>query len=565
MARNSTGRLILQGTLVAVTPLHVGGHGEDVDSDLPLARNGAGRWYVPGTSLAGVLRQWNEQCLRNGGGNGGHANASANLVHRLWGYQQEDKGHASYVIVEDAEVHQSDDVLVEVRDGVGIDRSWGCAAEHIKYDRAVLPAGTMLPLLVTVEYGAERSTAESPCPTRDEALAMLSGLRDVMVQEELKLGAAGTRGLGRVTLQAPKLVEQRFTSRQGILDLLRHPGEGTAVSDEEIARARAACRIHYPQRVRVTIDWQPRGPLMVKAGMDGMASDMLPLVSGQGKNDVALVLPGSSIKGALRFRAECILRTLLGMRASRGVDPSKGFLHDVRVPLVDEVFGLRGLSKEEREEDSQAQQKGAQGRARQDGDSPSSKQNGTSGPLPGRGALSVDDCYAKRPLTRKQWKAILEADDDQALCKALDDAQLRWQQAYHVAVDRWTGGAAESFLYTVLEPHGVEWQPIRLELDLERIAEEWRHVSIVLLLFLLRDLAEGRLPLGFGTNRGLGAVEVTNLRFEVPDDGELDGLAGRPLTYQEFRQCCRELSVTLNGKWQKYLECMRARTRRDSQ
>ena len=30
-----------------------------------------------------------------------------------------------------------------------------------------------------------------------------------------------------------------------------------------------------------------------------------------------------------------------------------------------------------------------------------------------------------------------------------------------MTVDRWTGGAAESFLYTVLEPHGVAWEPLR--------------------------------------------------------------------------------------------------------
>src|SRR5262245_39483468 len=58
MARDIKGRIILRGTLVARTPLHVGGLGDDVDTDLPLARDGAGRLYAPGTSLAGALRQW---------------------------------------------------------------------------------------------------------------------------------------------------------------------------------------------------------------------------------------------------------------------------------------------------------------------------------------------------------------------------------------------------------------------------------------------------------------------------------------------------------------------------
>ena len=41
MARQIDGRVRLTGTLIADKPLHVGGYGEDVDTDLPLARDGA--------------------------------------------------------------------------------------------------------------------------------------------------------------------------------------------------------------------------------------------------------------------------------------------------------------------------------------------------------------------------------------------------------------------------------------------------------------------------------------------------------------------------------------------
>ena len=58
MARPITARFQLTGRLRTVTPLHVGGYGASADTDLPLARDGAGRWYVPGTSLAGAVREW---------------------------------------------------------------------------------------------------------------------------------------------------------------------------------------------------------------------------------------------------------------------------------------------------------------------------------------------------------------------------------------------------------------------------------------------------------------------------------------------------------------------------
>ena len=60
MAREIRERLVVRGALEALTPLHVGGIGSDADSDLPLARNGRGLFYVPGTSLAGPLRSWCE-------------------------------------------------------------------------------------------------------------------------------------------------------------------------------------------------------------------------------------------------------------------------------------------------------------------------------------------------------------------------------------------------------------------------------------------------------------------------------------------------------------------------
>ena len=56
MARRIHARYRITGKLTAVTPLHVGGYGETADTDMPLARNGAGDLYVPGTSLAGPTR-----------------------------------------------------------------------------------------------------------------------------------------------------------------------------------------------------------------------------------------------------------------------------------------------------------------------------------------------------------------------------------------------------------------------------------------------------------------------------------------------------------------------------
>ncbi len=472
MARVISARLRLQGTLVATTPLHVGGFGEDVDTDLPLARNGRGEWYVPGTSLAGPLRHWCERRL------------GKNLVQRLWGFQEGEDGHASYVIVEDAAVENADSDLDEIRDHVGIDRKWGCAAEHIKFDRAILRRGTRLRLSLLMEVGEDLDP--------QQALALLGYLKNALEAGEIRLGAAKTRGLGRVRLENAEVRRWIFNDRNGILEALENT-DGTPVSLDEL---QAACQKYSPypaQTWTITIDWEPVGPLMVKAGYEGVAADIIPLVSGV-NGHVALVLPGSSIKGCLRSHAERIIRTLLQRDVSNASDPKQRFLWDVELPLIDELFGKRGQRETEHTDHQDY--------------------------LPGQGALAVDDCYGRDRFSQKQWQAIETAQTDPDMRQALDAAMLKaWQEAYHVAIDRWLGSSAESMLYTVLEPHRANWEPIRLTLDFHRLPSDKRLPAVALLLLILRDLAQDRIPLGFATHRGMGSIRVIRIGFE---SGDLD-------------------------------------------
>jgi CRISPR/Cas system CSM-associated protein Csm3 (group 7 of RAMP superfamily) len=511
MARDVLCRFRLTGTLVAKTPLHVGGHGADVDTDLPLTRDGRGELYVPGTSIAGALRQWCEQAFGDDSMN----------VH--WGFQDGDHGHASFVIVEDLPVNEAPAVVVEVRDGVGIDRRRGAAAEYIKYDRAILPRGTKLRFALS----AEAKDSEQ----RLAVLAMLAALKEAMEKAGVRLGASKTRGLGRIKLEDGMLVEERLNDRQGILAFLKNGGVMVNPSDVEEARQKHTARTM--PRLRIIINWQPAGPLMVKAGFDGVAVDMLPLLSG-GNGGLSLVLPGSSVKGAMRAQAERIVRTLLGR------DLTGSFLTDLELPLIDDLFGLRGLSDGDIQRRRSEFEKRHRGRTVPD-----------DGAL-GLAALSVDDCYGKTSLSRERWAAVQGATTDAALRNALGTAGLQsWSQAYHVAVDRWTGAAAESMLYTVLEPHRAEWELLELEVDLMRLRDTERLPAVALLLVVLRDLAQGRLPLGLATHRGMGAVEVKSVTITPQNvEASLDGLGGVTVSNHGLAN----VPAALNQAWRSWIE-----------
>ncbi|GAB4213096.1 MAG: RAMP superfamily CRISPR-associated protein [Synechococcales cyanobacterium] len=498
MARKIKSRWLITGTLVTETPLHVGGIGQDPIVDLSLAVDGQGNYYIPGTSLAGALRGW----MTGTGSN----TSEKSEVEQLWGFQQAngDGGHASFILVEDAPIKTR---FTEIRDGVGIDRISGTAAEGIKFDRAVLPRGTEIPLELTIE-DPDRHLASSEL-TLDVLMALEQG--------EISLGGAKTRGLGRVTLKNCNVIEQDFSSFQGMVKTLRGEGDPVELDRKGSVTSRS--------RMEICIHWQPTGPVMVKAETEGNAVDTLPLTSRVEGGSLTFVIPGSSLKGSLRSQAERIMRTLLQQEIPNDPDPKQRFLNQTQgLPIIRELFGEAARIQEKEQ-------------------------------LGYLGSLKIDDCYTQSVrLSPQQWQEVITAEESDDLRTALNNANLTTtQQAFHVAIDRWTGGAADGFLYSTLEPMGIDWDPIHLRLDLDRAGEK-RLSIVVFLLLLLRDMAQGRIPIGFGANRGLGAIEMTQVDLTVKGDpktlGILQELNGKKLVKGDISAIPKNVLETLQKAWQ---------------
>ncbi len=471
MARNVTEVLRVRGWLRAASPVHIGGVGGGVDADMELAEDGHGRWYVPGTSLAGAFREWTERWT-------GEAAVAASL----WG----SRDAASRIVVEDGLVECPARAAPEIRDGVGIDRRSGTAAPGIRHTRAVLPRGSRIALEMAVEFlggGAERRDAERRCLGQ-----MLTDLR----AGRIALGAAVTRGLGRVVLEEVCIRATRRNTRAGLLAELR--GTDPPLRVEELlggpeGDGEATARSPVARSVTLRVHWRPAGPVMVAAGRAGLAVDTLPLTTTAADGcSIAFVLPGSALKGALRAQAERIVRTVLGRdapRAGQDDDPHRHFVNQVRVPLVDAVFG-----------------------------SPER-----------RGVLAVEDCLSRTAMAAEHWAAVEAAGEAHGLRQALAACGLPGADAVtHAAIDRWTGGAADRLLFNVLEVPGLEWSPLTLHADLTRLPPDTPpKACVALLLLVLGDLRLGRFPLGGQGYRGMGGVSLD--RVECATAG-LDPLPG---------------------------------------
>ncbi len=506
MARLLSHRYRVEGTLVVTSAIHVGMGASDHDSDLALARDGRGRLFIPGTSLAGALQHW--CALAYDPQDGG--------FRALWGQAsgpEHQDNNASLLIVDDAILDPtssptSDDALkiedrIEIRDGVRIDRCHGHAADEGKFDRAVLPQGTHIPLNLTLEI-------PNKTEANQKAVAMLGHMLDALKRGDIALGAARSRGLGHVTLHDQTIIiRQDFADAQGILQALAGGGIKQTPTDLAALSPRTP---QHPPTLTFEITWKPKLPTLVKAGYAGIGVDTIPLVTAQDDGEVVPLIPGSSLKGILRSQAERILRTL-NPRTADGDDDcvndwdadTKGTASD---PLIAALFGVapKPLSKKS----SQFT----------DGQS-------TNGPSPGLAALWVGDCRSRNKIPAQCWKELTETSTD------LTPDNL-FTPVAHVAIDRWLGGAADGLLFSTLEPKpdAADWDPITLTLHMQRISEQDRDAAVILVLLLIRDMAQGFIPIGFGTERGLGAICVETVRIAgrgLKDLGPLSQFQSCPL------------------------------------
>lgn len=511
MSRQVIGEYVLTGTLVTRSALAIGNGQSGAATDAACRRDGAGRLVIPGTALAGSLRATF----------GGLA---------TWGGAQA----ASALYVEDAPA--IGDVVTEVRDGVGIDRRSGSAASGALFSRDVVPRDTNFALDLRVEATGPIDD-QVPGLSKEQAFEWVSGIASELSAGR-NLGAATSAGLGSIQLVDPQLVWRSIGTRAGLLRLLEAPGGETVTNSlPDAARGTAGpAPAARDEHLRITIPWHPRGPLLVSVPANGLV-DRMPLTTGSGRK-VRLVIPGSSLKGVLRTRAERILRTL---RGAETIDEEfLGQMAQAELDLVHRLFGRPPRKKE----------------------------------AGWRGSLHVAEVHSPEiPL----WTDVLKALSARVPKEGSQAAQARPRIEAnrvlrhdngplrindHVAVSRWTGGADEGRLFAVAAPGAWfdNWEPIVLDIDLRRLGENpvERRSAVMLVAFLVRDLAEGWIGVGYGTTRGYGEITAdpaqVTFAFAANQPEGMDEFAGQAPTLEQILEPkANRLGSQLLGAWKQEL------------
>lgn len=273
---------------VCQSPIRTGGADGDTERVL---RHRDGTPFIQGTSLAGALRSWLK------------ASALCDRVDALFGDQKK-SGH---LIVSDAEFEKSAEAAVQyLRPRVRIDGGCAAAADGVKFDVAHIGRGARFHFTLTwLDAGGAEDQGEL-----DAISAMLSALHS----GEITLGAQKSNGFGRVSLsvQRRRLDMRDPDSRNTWLEW-----DGfAALPDSE-----PLILPDVPSAARTVFTVFGRcGSILVKSGVTSYeaaedssdeGTQYTPNISEGGRP----VLPGSSIKGAVRARAAAIAG-LLGLRQS---------------------------------------------------------------------------------------------------------------------------------------------------------------------------------------------------------------------------------------------------------
>ena len=501
--------------------LHIGGVDPVPDHDgegtvIRFNRNGLKEPTIPGRSIRGAVRAacnvlWEERKLKDDpSGVFSETNWKSlwgdDLAHHEGGSPDDlrpvRRSALTFHAVSFPQYKDSDpgESPLPRRHGVGIDRTTGAASDGALYEHEFLPRGTAFDIRITAEGrdGEQKNDTErkdnkqsdgipGPAPS-DTVKKLLEFIVDVLTSGAVCLGGRTGSGQGTIQVIEPKLRRTGKTTDAGALTAPADVLDALIGEDEEgtpIPLERGGWSLEEPARIKITW-WSPTGIFVAEdekltkqrktakedenkeKGINEEVHEVVyPLRDPSVAWDEAqLLIPGTSIRGALRSRASRIARTVLAAR-----DDLKPLAsHDIHEQIAAEPNLVRYMF----------------------------------GSTNYRGAVTVHDCLSTDP-----GKCI---------------------EVTHNAIDRWTGGVIDGGLFTEAVYLGTHWEPITIDIDLRQLLNnieaekgpedreqskpthaDYAHAAYVLLGLVLAELSAGTLPLGSRSTRGLGQVVVASI------------------------------------------------------
>ena len=289
------GKIVVTGRLKLLSPLLICSGMMEAGSsiDMQLLKDKSGVPFIPGTSLAGVLRSFAEEY-------------APDAYEGLFGSEKTaGKGtQQSAVCLRDVVLEQTE---ITVRDGVTIDPVTGTALQHHKFDFEAVERGAegdfrMVITLRNVHF-------DDVHVLQPELQRLIDGLLQLLANG-IQLGGRTAIGLGRAQVRDLVVDRYDFTSREDAAAWLAPDGPLPAASHYTVCAGGAEPR---SEDFDVEATFALAGSLIVRDYFPAdaeLGADKKKIAAVSKKSGRDYLIPGSSLKGVMRHRAAYILQQL---------------------------------------------------------------------------------------------------------------------------------------------------------------------------------------------------------------------------------------------------------------
>lgn len=438
-------RLCIRVVAEAMTPLSIGSGDKGINTDAMLMTDVNGLPYLPGSTIAGVLR---------------HTFVKGKLTAELFGFQDGEKGLGSRVIVTEGRMIGKEGKVVDgiesvdwddpefyrffktlpIRQHVKISEK-GIAKDGGKFDQEVVYKGTKFCFEIEIWLFDDNTQCNENIKTD-----ILNTLRSV----NFRLGSGTRNGFGEIKIEELK---SRIIDLSKPTDLSAYADKSSSFNEDEfwkIAEDNQTVAIDDNLKSEYVLKIKPSDTFLFGSGFDDEDAKFTPVNEAFIKwdngipefSEKAVLIPATSVKGALRHRVAFHYNRLAGQ-----FEDSINLIADTdKNKAVKAIFGYE---------------------VNEDGNKKCER---------GEAIFSdviehIESCY--------------------------DDMILN-----HVAIDRFTGGAISGMLYNE-KVNYIKDKTHIFELKI-LIKNDIGSDIIKALEYAIEDICKGRLPLGGGVNRGHG-------------------------------------------------------------
>ena len=283
------GRFMISGELHLESPLLIS-TGEKGYTDIVIQKDEKGIPFIPASSVCGVLRHYfyNNLMLED---------EDKKQLEYFWGSEKEkmsnelDTYQSSFIL---QDLHAINNPKIMIRDGIKIDNKLGIAEDEKKFDYEVVEPGAVFAFNAKIIL-REKFSEKIFFKIIGTIVKALSG-------SEVYFGAMTTKGFGRCRLLNYKLYKYDYRKKEDVISWLKEQQR-----EEQIIKVDFK-NIFMPKADNFMLNatFNIKNSLIVKSysGLPG-ESDAVHISSG-GQD----IIPGTSIKGAIRARAIKIINTL---------------------------------------------------------------------------------------------------------------------------------------------------------------------------------------------------------------------------------------------------------------